>query len=304
MDSVKRKLAKRKKELFLKKSKQFLDPESFYSESEQEDFDDYQQAFKTYLESDSEEGRYNWALLHRMDEWHRRRSRMLALVEDKQETEHLAHAAHYGYWCLKLGPQVTPHYRNGSGSDIWVVEVSLNLATLLILGHFSETAEVTIITAPELHTQYLNGGLEYYPHAWFLLDLCCRWQGFELDTTDCDTPPDMYVYADVLKDWNTQDVERVQALVTEMADYHMAQSKEDMGAEEMNEFSGSKFWLFPYEILAWLKLRQHLGLPNPEHYEHPLMHLPQAQMPEDTPFPDNPLLVKVVKKLMLDHDIC
>lgn len=304
MNIIKRKLAKTKQELLLSDGKRFLDPTSFYSTSAQEDFDDNQQDFNDYINGDGESGRYNWATLHDMDKWHRERSRNIALVEDRQETQHLAQAAHYGYWCLRLGPQVTSRYRTGGGgADVWLLDVSLNLATLLILGHFSETAEVTIITAPELHAPYLNGGLEYFPHAWFLLDLCCRWQGFELDTTGCDIPPDMYVYADVLNDWDTKDVERVQALVTAMAEHHMKEAKENMGAEEMNEFAGAEFWLFPYEILAWLKLRQHLGLPNPEHYEHPLMHLPQAQMPADTAFPDDPLLDKVVQKLMLDHDI-
>lgn len=303
MDIVKRTLDKIKQELLLDEGKEFLDVNSYIRVFAQEDFDDYQQDFNNYLNGTERSGRYNWATLHSMDEWHRERSRMIALVEDRQETEHLAQAAHYGYWWLKLGPLITPHYTENRQVDIFIEQSSRVLADLLILGHFNQAAEVTKITAPELHTPYLAGGWEYYPHAWFLLELCCYWQGFKLDTTDCDTPPKMYVYTDVLNDWDTKNIERVQELVTAMANHHMATSKENMGEESMNEFTGSEFWLFPYEILAWLKLRQHLGLPNPEHYEHPLMHLPQAQMPVDTPFPVNPLLENVVQKLMFDHDI-
>ena len=301
---VARQLAKRKQELMLDDGAMFQDEEGFLNKAQNRKFKKYHTAFSGYLEGQGLTPRYHWAILQSMHAWHNERSCIISLVEDRQETEHLAQGAHYGYWWLMLGPKVTASRVDG-GPDVSIEEVTLVLADLLMLGHFEEAASATNITAPKLATPYMCGGFDRYPHAWFLLILCCSWQGCDVDTGDYDydTPPDMLVYKEVLANWDTQDTDKVQALVTKMATYHMAASKENMGKYEINDFSSSEFWLYPYEILAWLKLRTHLGLPNPVSYEHPLMHLPQAQMPEDTPFPQHDLLDKVVAKLAKDHDI-
>ncbi len=240
-----------------------------------------------------------------MDEWHRKCSRLVALVEDKQETKHMAHGALYGYWWLRLGPQLTLSVgRRKSGKELVNAEdIAFVFSDLLLTGHFNQVAQLTRLTYPELLTSFMGGGIPYYPHAWFLLDLCCRWQGLAFEVSDFNMPKNMHIYPEILAEWDTKEVSRVQELVTKMADYHIAQSRENMRANDTYDFSRAMQWLFPYEILTWLKLRQHLGLPNPETFEHPLMHLPQAQMPENTPLPEDPFLTSIVKKLIAETNI-
>ncbi|MEI6858595.1 MAG: hypothetical protein V5788_02180, partial [Shewanella sp.] len=255
------------------------------------------------LEGGGRSSRYIWATLHDMDEWHRKYSRLVALVEEKQETQHMAHGALYGYWWLRLGPQLTLSVGTDGDGETQVEKVTKNLGDLMMTGHFKKAAQLTQLIQPELLASFINGGWPYYPHAWFLLDLCCRWQGLAFEVSDFKLPKKMYIYPEVLAEWDTKDVSRVQELVTKMADYHIAQSKSNMRASDTYDFSRAMQWLFPYEILTWLKLRQYLGLPNPETFEHPLMHLPQAQMPENTPLPEDPLLTALVKKLITETNI-
>ncbi len=303
MKNIARRLAKTKQELLLDKGQMFLDKSSFYAESIQEDFGDNQTDFAEYLDNKGRSSRYIWATLHDMDEWHRKNSRLVALVEDKQETQHMAHAALYGYWWLRLGPQLTLSVGTDGDGEAQVEDITFVFSDLLLTGHFKKTKQLIQLLHPELLTHFMNGGVPYYPHGWFLLDLCCRWQGLTFEVSDFNMPKNMHIYPEILAEWDTKEVSRVQELVTKMADYHISQSKEDMRGNDSYDFSPKIQWLFPYEILTWLKLRQHLGLPNPETFEHPLMHLPQAQMPENTPLPEDPFLTSIVKKLIAETNI-
>lgn len=301
-----RKFLKRKREL-ISDAKESLLENSFYLGYMQTDFEECQNDFMAYIAAvGNSDGRFNWTNLYKLSENHLSISQIMSLAGDEQETSHLAYAALYGYWWLKLGPQITAVYHSPekSSSDIWLLHACQQIALLLITGHADKAAEVLRITAPELQTPYLNGGLDWWVHPWFLLTLFCRWQGIALDTTDCDTPPDLQVYDKVLAHWNTTDVVKVQQLLNSMADYHVATSKEDMGEDDTHEFADSIFWFFPYEILAWLRIREIMGLPNPDTFEHILLQQPQALMPEEyIPFPEDPLLLQVVDKLIKEHPV-
>jgi hypothetical protein len=54
--------------------------------------------------------------------------------------------------------------------------------------------------------------------------------------------------------------------------------------------------LVPYEILAYLRIREWAGLDNPEAYEHLLMNNPLACLPT-LPVPEIPLLEAVYTRL-------
>lgn len=301
-ETQKRQLEKMEKELLQDKGKRFLDSNSSYNKISKKNLERREKNIDKYY-SGEKTGRFAWAQLNELANWHRNRSRDISLVNNEQEVQYLSMAAHYGYWWLYLGPEITAHYRKPDDKDVYIEKVAKCLADLLILGHIDKANKVALITAQALHTPYMAGGWAYYPHAWFLLDLCCRSQGSALDKSGANVPESMTPYDEVLTHWNTDNIEQVQSLVNQMAEHHMAQSKENMQLEEFNEFDSSTVWLFPYEILAWLKLRTRLGLPIPESYEHPLMNLPQAAMPNDMPLPEIEQLTQVVNKLAKDHNI-
>jgi hypothetical protein len=78
-------------------------------------------------------------------------------------------------------------------------------------------------------------------------------------------------YARVLAQWNETNEKVIEQLVFLMCDTHMELSQPG------SIYSGCVDQLFPYEILAWLALRQQHGLENPEIFEHPLMNTPMVE---------------------------
>jgi len=70
------------------------------------------------------------------------------------------------------------------------------------------------------------------------------------------------VYDAVLKDWNTHDVAQVAVWCNDMAEHHIRNAWEPDG-DSVREFGFAEARLFPYEIFAYLRMREWLKLPNP-----------------------------------------
>ncbi len=305
MEVIKRKLLKSVQEQKIH-NRELLEEGSFFMESYHWKVARYQSQLQDYFDgSKRRSGRFIWATLYDFTKLRANLGLMLALERDKHEELHLSQAAHYGYWWLKLGPAITEQYRNPDKkeADIWLRDACRVISYLLLTGHTEQAAEVSHATATALNTQFIAGGSDWYVHAWFILQLVCKWQNIDLDLTDCHVSSDMKVYPQVLESWDTEDLTQVQQLVNQMADFHIATSKFGMSEDEVNDFDDSEFWFFPYEILTWLRIRALSGLPNPETYEHPLMQQPLGHMPPDTPFPEDKLLEQVVAKLKADHGL-
>lgn len=137
-----------------------------------------------------------------------------------------------------------------------------------------------------------------YPHFWFLMHLFRAANGHApIDTTLYSYPESMAPYDQVLADWRTTDLTKVQQFVVQMAEHHV-QKTEDSDPDSVNEFDNPDHQLFPYEILAFLRLREWMGLSNPTEFDHPLMQQPLAFLPPTVPLPDpaTPLLDQVIAR--------
>ncbi len=146
------------------------------------------------------------------------------------------------------------------------------------------------------HTDRHQKGV-LYRHFWFLMHLYCDANHLKFDTSLYSYPEDMQPYATVLADWRTSDLDKVQAFVSAMADFHVQEARTTKH-DEIAEFDREDRMLFPYEILAFLRLRECEGLPNPDTFDHPLMQQPLATLPIPVPLPvpDTPLLDNVIEK--------
>ncbi len=150
------------------------------------------------------------------------------------------------------------------------------------------------------HTDRHEAGT-LYRHLWFVLHLYSDAKGVALDTKPYSYPEDMSPYAAVLADWRTSDLAKVQQFVLAMADFHAKEARQTKHGE-IAEFDFEDVMLFPYEILAFLRLREWLGLPNPQSFEHPLMKQPLAAMPpQPLPQPSTPLLDRVIEKFKQEY---
>ena len=139
------------------------------------------------------------------------------------------------------------------------------------------------------YTRVIGIGLEYDFAGWFLLELHCRLHHTTFDHSKADYPRRFIPYEEVLAHWDTPDPAEVDRLVWLLADRHLEQTviqdestpEED---EDFFEFDHPILWLYPYEILAWLAIRAHLGLANPPAFSHPLMQQPLAEPVPGAPF--------------------
>lgn len=132
----------------------------------------------------------------------------------------------------------------------------------------------------------------------FIFSMFCELQNLPFNNVVFEYLHDDYgVYAPIIANWRTKDVAQVSEWVNQMADYHLEQTKKPKGVE-WGEFELPGLYLFPYEILAFLRLREWLGLPNPTQFDHPLMTQPMAFMPTTSlPVPEfDPLTVQVMTK--------
>jgi len=126
--------------------------------------------------------------------------------------------------------------------------------------------------------QIISIGVSDILVGWFLLDLYCLAYNKSYNKENADYPVDLLIYQNVLEKWNTTDTTEVDKQVYVMADFHLEQTQEEKNDGEYFSFSDSDLWLFPYEILTWLKLREIHGFKNPKKYSHPLMNTPIVKM--------------------------
>ncbi len=171
---------------------------------------------------------------------------------------------------------------------------------LLLSGWYEEADEImqyTLASTNDSDNQGVmgEGGNSLDTSSFFLMELYCLWKKKPFDRDDFDHPLDNgldtpFIYDEVLPHWNTKDLQQVDDLVSVMADYHLTRTieqDEDTDEEDQDhfEFSHPHHWLYPFEILAWLKVRSMSGLSNPDQYTHPLMNQPLAEPITDAPLP-------------------
>ncbi len=190
--------------------------------------------------------------------------------------------------------------------------VMLFWSECILAGWFDEATEIgqRSLAPAEQGGRAMTYGRSFDTASYFLLELHYLWQnipfdrkteGFDHPLYDEHTP---FIYEDILDHWNTRDTARVDDYVTRMADYHLTQTEEETETspeDDYFEFNDTFTRLFPYEIMAWLKLREHLGLPNPAKYSHPLMQQPLAEFIPDTPL-DKPDMPQVETLLQIVRD--
>jgi len=139
----------------------------------------------------------------------------------------------------------------------------------------------------------IGNGRDDIVSAWFMLDLYCLAYERSYDKDKANLPKDYTPYNEVLKEWDTTDMQKVDQLVYKLCEMHILRGVRsgDMDKDWFQEFSYNEKQLFPFEILVWLQMRKNKGLKNPEKYTHYFMQEPLAKaFPLDKPLvlPDIP----------------
>ena len=152
-----------------------------------------------------------------------------------------------------------------------------------------------------MDNQFLDlreGPVQEYTQFYFLLLLAADYFGYPIDMEKYHfaKAEDMPAYAAALAHWRSTDLDLVQKLVTDMADHHV-RNAQSADPDEDAPFGIESEWLFPHEILAFLRFREWAGLENPASFVHPLMNTPVAALPRTPlPWPEIPLLDQAIAK--------
>lgn len=109
--------------------------------------------------------------------------------------------------------------------------------------------------------------------AWFLIELYSILSGYEINKRRAFYPKEFSPYDEVLKKWNTTDLNEVDKYVYILCDAHLKTTGRNTSEKELF-LEIPLLLLFPFEVLAWLRLREKQGLENPHEFSHPLMNTP------------------------------
>jgi len=229
-------------------------------------------------------------ILNSMSDWHLGYSQYVLIHEksNQKSLEEFAKSTQYGYLATKKSdeawgclPSDEYHLMN---------LISLYFAQSIICGWNKESTDFLDIMIASIDFgiqadenddplyRIIEGGFNRVPASWFLLELSCIIGKRNFNRENANYPHSMKPYDEVLKIWNTTDLAEIDRLVHLLADAHLDQAQEENTDDDYFEFGNSNLWLFPYEILVWLKLREEQGLKNPTEFTHPLMNTPIAKI--------------------------
>ncbi len=137
---------------------------------------------------------------------------------------------------------------------------------------------------PEKHDKQgvgiiISNGNDDIVSAWFMLDLYCLAYEKSYDKNKANLPKNYTPYDEVLKAWDTTDLQKVDQLVYKLCEIHILKGirSGDMDKDWSQEFAHNEQILFPFEIQVWLTLREMKGLKNPTKFTHYFMQEPLAK---------------------------
>lgn len=171
--------------------------------------------------------------------------------------------------------------------SIWMKTAGLFLANIMINGNLKEIEYFIKLYIGSLEGKNSIFGYGHPKHhkAWFLIDLGLKYFDLTYNDNYAYLPEEYNEYISLLDNWNTIDISWVQQQIDLFCEKNLLLSYASLENYVQQEEDGEVFelvdvktFLYPYEILAWLKLRELKGLKNPKEFSHPLMNTPIAKM--------------------------
>lgn len=167
-------------------------------------------------------------------------------------------------------------------------EVGFTLAKQIIAGWWREANSISSHIFDALQRiivnekAFVDGVWEWidYEMSWFMLELSASVfnKSYTKDPKVYPTQSTYPYYQKVLKEWDTQDLTRVDELVSLLCDLHLQDAIKGEGKEDLFYECIEGEYMFPHTALVWLKIREYKGLDNPVELNHPLMNAPSMAM--------------------------
>jgi hypothetical protein len=216
----------------------------------------------------------------------------------KEITALKADAASNGYNILLMAEAFAQQYP-GNPPKLPFEKIAFWLANCISEKWYKEGEILIKIIDKGLETKFLDGGFEIKLTAWFIIEMVNKGYNISIDYSKYNYPENMGVYQEALDNWNTSDLNLVDSIVTKLCDYHLQQAAYGDGENTMHiQFNNDVEFVYAYEILTWLSIREKIGLKNPETFTHSLMGLELNKLPAQIiSMPKNELFEKIFLKL-------
>ena len=225
----------------------------------------------------------------------------LVHIKDKKKSQQeLSEASMYGYNAIHYGNKMCTCFP--SNPSLEMHRSVILWATTIISKHWDEAYKIgnDLIASVNAEKCIIKRGDSEAHSAWFLLELYTFISDKVIDKRKALYPDKLYPYDEVLKNWDTKDLKEVDKLAYLLSDAHLMVNDKNHNLLKM-----SFIQIFPYEIIAWLSIRDKMGLKNPTAFTHPLMNTQIAKMfldikeplkkPKELPFSDE-LIAKLKEK--------
>jgi len=216
---------------------------------------------------------------------------ILAKKDKHKAIDYFGNMAAYGYLTLNTKVECFSCPNVPSQESVSIHTGTVMMAEILLCGweeEYKEIGEWFIDSIaygyqkkPEsegiyIHKIIISGDPDHLV-GWFLLDLYCKVYHKTYDMKSAKYPKEMLFFSEIIDNWNTEDMLEVEKYVYLLSEYHLLHTQVEKADDDLFVFDHPDYWLFPVEILAWLKLREMNGLQNPREFSHPFMNTEVAQ---------------------------
>jgi hypothetical protein len=201
---------------------------------------------------------------------------MFFLIKEKNKEKFLEHFSLYSYYsyitiheaskackCLKGAPNLDMHRT----THLFCSNIlSLQWDKVELIGK-------DLINSLNAEGCIIRRGDKKALQAWFVIELFSKTFDVEINKRRALYPKDFKWYHEILDKWDSENLIEIDKFVYNLCDIHMEISGED-AEEQLKLLEIPSLLLFPFEVLAWLRLREYKGLKNPKEFTHPLMNEP------------------------------
>jgi len=182
-------------------------------------------------------------------------------IESKEANySFLAQSTYWGFHGNLLNfliGQIAPKY----DSCVLLRTAVMHLAQMMLLGWDDQSIRYGNMLIEMLNGKYYKGGQNKPLYIWFIIELFCKWQKISLDKSNINIPDNLNIYQLALNNWDSNDVNVIQKIISDLVEFHIKNSDEyvtmdEYGNESSAEFVSSDYFIFPAEIIMYLSVRK------------------------------------------------
>ena len=175
-------------------------------------------------------------------------------------------------------------------------------ASIFLVKNYDDAINVgnELIDSINAKGSIIRYGNRFHNESWFLIDLFSKAFENPYDEKRADYAEDISEYQEIIDNWDTNDLVKVDNYVSSLIELHLLiEEEEDNETSEFMLFHKSSMKIYFYEVIVFLSIRKIKGLVNPDEYSHKLMQTAimkrflnnEAYKEGNTPYKEELLLI-------------